>query len=64
LARDERGDVTIVESLEDPREEEILEVVWPVECNNQPVGSQWMAKMVTELWEGRLGGWRQEVLAE
>jgi hypothetical protein len=64
LAREEGGDGTIIESLEDPREEEVAEVVRAVVHNNQPVGFQWMSKVVAELRERRLGSRREEVLAE
>jgi hypothetical protein len=64
LASNERGDRTIIESLKGPREEEVLEVVWLLIGNNQSVCSQGAFKMVAEVWEWRLSGWREEMSAE
>jgi hypothetical protein len=64
LAREEGGDRTIIESLEDPREEEVAEVVRAVVRDNQPVGFQWISKVIAEVRERRLGSWREKVLAE
>ena len=50
--------------MKDAREEEIAEVIRPMIGHNQPVGSQGASKMVAEVLEVRLGGRREEVLAE
>ncbi len=64
LAREEGGDGTIIESLEDPREEEVPKVIWAMICNDHSVGFDWDSHEVVEAGEARLGSGFEEVFME